>query len=385
MHPERPYLQGLAIDDLPSPSFVVDVCALERNAKILGSVAEATGAKVLLALKGYALSATFPILKPYLSGVCASSSDEARFGREKFAGEVHTFSPAYSEADFETCLAYSDHMVLNSFAQLKTYGERVKRAGKALGLRVNPMYSEGEVELYDPCALNSRLGIPWDQFEGQCLDGVDGLHMHALCEQNSDVLERTVAVIEDKLGSVLHGMKWLNLGGGHHITQPDYDIERLKRLLLRLKETYDVQVYLEPGEAVAIHTGAMVCSVLEIQNNGMDLAILDTSVTCHLPDVLEMPYRAHIAGSGESGEKKHLYRLGGQSCLAGDVLGDYSFDEPLQVGQRLLLEDMSHYTMVKTSTFNGIRLPSIGLWDPRSSTYTLCRRFDYEDFANRLA
>jgi carboxynorspermidine decarboxylase len=396
MHPERPYLQGFNSEMSPSPCYIVDLGALRRNAEILKHVADTSGAKVLLALKGFSLSATFPMLRDYLSGVCASSPHEAQLGREKFSGageahEVHTFSPAFSEADFETCLKLSDHMVLNSFAQYERYGQRIRSAGKELGLRVNPKYSEGEVDLYDPCAEGSRLGIPIEQFKAHSLekDGellIDGLHMHTLCEQGSDVLERTVAVLEAKLAPLLHKVKWLNLGGGHHITQPDYDIERLIKLLKRLRDQYGVQVYLEPGEAVAINTGAMVTTVLETQRNGnMDIAILDTSVTCHLPDVLEMPYRASILGAGMPQEKKYTFRLGGQSCLAGDVLGDYSFDEPLKVGQRLFLEDMSHYTMVKTTTFNGIGLPSIALWDAEENKLEVTKTFDYEDFASRLS
>jgi carboxynorspermidine decarboxylase len=364
---------------------VVDVGALQRNAEILRGVAEASGAKILLALKGFALSATFPLLKKYLSGVCASSPHEAQLGRELFGAEVHSFSPAFNEDDFESCLELSDHMVLNSWNQVKRYGSRVKAANKQLGLRVNPQYSEGEIELYDPCARGSRLGTPIDQIKGRDLSGLDGLHMHTLCEQGADVLERTVEVLEAKLGAELHDMKWLNLGGGHHITQPHYDVDRLQKLLKRLSEQYDLQLYLEPGEAVAINTGSMVTTVLDTMKNGLRVAILDTSVTCHLPDVLEMPYRPEIVGAGEPEKKAYTYRLGGQSCLAGDVLGDYSFDSKLIPGQRLVLEDMSHYTMVKTTTFNGIRLPSIALWHPQEKRLEVTKNFGYEDFRSRLS
>ncbi len=385
MHPERPYLVDFDIDSVPSPCFVVDLGALRRNAEILGRLSSLSGAKVLLALKGFALSSVFRHLKPHLSGVCASSPNEARLGRECFGGEVHTYSPAFSLETLDRCLECSDHVVFNSFGQLEAFAPRVRSRGLSLGLRVNPQFSEGRVPIYDPCAPGSRLGVPIDQLSPKHLEGLDGLHFHALCEQGADVLLRTVTILEDHFGEALSGLEWLNLGGGHHITQPDYDLDALICLCQRLREDYGVQVILEPGEAVAINTGALVTRVLDLPRNEIALAVLDCSVSCHLPDVLEMPYRAEIRGAALAGEHEHLYRLGGQSCLAGDVLGDYSFPAPLALGQRLLLEDMSHYTMVKTTTFNGVDLPSIATYEPESGEISVLRSSSYEDFSSRLA
>jgi carboxynorspermidine decarboxylase len=384
LHPERLYLQGFDPASVPSPCYVVDLGALRRNAEILGKVSRESGAKILLALKGFALTAAFDALKPHVVGVCASSPNEAELGKTFFGGEVHTYSPAFSLDSLERCLPFSDHLVLNSPSQVKRFNDRVRSAKVSLGLRVNPQYSEGQVPLYDPCAPGSRLGTPLEQLSAQDLEAVDGLHLHALCEQGADVLERTVQVVEAHFGSALSRLSWLNCGGGHHITQPDYDVQRLIELCCRLKQDYGVQVILEPGEAVAIHTGALVASVLECAHNEMDLAILDCSVTCHMPDVLEMPYRAEILGASKRDHLPFSYRLGGQSCLAGDVLGDYSFSEPLQVGQRLVLEDMSHYTMVKTTTFNGVDLPSIALYEPKTQSVEVVREFGFQDFAHRL-
>ena len=384
MHPERPYLVDLDPQQVPSPCFVVDVEALERNGRILGGVQKASGAKVLLALKGFALTAAFPWLKPHLSGTCASSPHEARLGKEHFGKEVHTYSPAFTPESLEACLQYSDHIVFNSVAQVKEHSSRVRGAGGQVGLRLNPRHSEGEVELYDPCAPRSRLGAVVESLKDLSPQAIDGLHIHTLCEQGVDALERTVSVLERDFSIWLEKVRWLNLGGGHHITQPGYEIHRLIDLLGHLKERYDLQLYLEPGEAAAIHSGAFVTRVLDLTHNEVDIAILDASVTCHLPDVLEMPYRAEIRGAGQPGEHPHHYRLGGQSCLAGDVAGDYSFVEPLRRDQALLFEDMSHYTMVKTTTFNGVPLPSIALWHPREQRLEVVRRFSYDDFLQRL-
>ncbi|MED3763693.1 carboxynorspermidine decarboxylase [Ureibacillus terrenus] len=377
-----------AIDwkSVPSPSYVVDERLLKRNLEILDSVQQRTGCHILLALKGFSMFSTFPLVSKYLKGVTASSLFEARLGYEEFGKEVHAYSPAYAEHEIDEYLKYIDHIVFNSFNQLNKYKEKIQKLGKhvSIGLRVNPGYSEVETPLYDPCALNSRLGIPFDQFRPDELDGVEGLHFHAMCEQNSDVLERILPHFEEKYGKYLYQMKWVNFGGGHHITRPDYDIDKLVDLINYVKEKYDVQVILEPGEAIALNTGYLVTTVLDIVKNGMEIAILDTSATCHMPDVLEMPYRPQIIGAGLPNEKPYTYRLGGMTCLAGDVIGDYSFDEPLKPGDRLVFTDMAHYTMVKNHMFNGVNLPSICLYNDEEGIKVV-RQFKYEDYRNRLS
>lgn len=371
---------------VPTPCYVVDEKLLERNLQILDSVQQRTGCKILLALKGFSMFATFPLVGRYLHGITASSLHEARLGREEMDKEVHIFAPAYIEEDFDEILNLVDHMVFNSFNQLAKYKARVRQAGRPIeiGVRVNPEYSEIATDLYNPCAPYSRLGITRANFRPEEMDGVDGIHFHTLCEQNSDALAHTLPVFEEKFGPFLKGLKWINFGGGHHITRPDYDIESLIRSITHIQDKYQVQVYLEPGEAIALNTGFLVTSVLDIIENGKQLAILDTSAACHMPDVLEMPYRPMIIGSGEGGEKPYTYRLGGPTCLAGDVIGDYSFDAPLLPGDRLVFTDMAHYTMVKNNTFNGIGLPSIALSDLSGQTRVI-KRFGYSDFRNRLS
>jgi carboxynorspermidine decarboxylase len=301
-------------------------------------------------------------------------------------GEVHACAPAYSDADFRELLTLCDHIVLNSPTQLARL--RPLRDELAphveLGLRVNPQHREVEVELYDPCAPRSRLGTTAAALAGADLEGVVGLHFHTLCELGSDALERTVAAFEAKFGHLLARCKWVNMGGGHHITRPDYDVDRLVRVVRQFRERHGVAVYLEPGEAIALHTGVLVASVLDVIDNDGKIAVLDTSATAHMPDVLEMPYRPKIVGGADPGVKAHTYRLGGLSCLAGDVVGDWSFDAPLRPGDKLVFEDMIHYTMVKTTTFNGVRLPSIATADPRTGAITVVRRFGYEDYKSRL-
>ena len=371
---------------VPTPCYIVDEKLLERNLQILDSVQQRTGCKILLALKGFSMFATFPLVGRYLHGITASSLHEARLGREEMDKEVHIFAPAYIEEDFDEILNLVDHMVFNSFNQLAKYKARVRQAGRPIeiGVRVNPEYSEIATDLYNPCAPYSRLGITRANFRPEEMDGVDGIHFHTLCEQNSDALAHTLPVFEEKFGPFLKGLKWINFGGGHHITRPDYDIESLIRSITHIQDKYQVQVYLEPGEAIALNTGFLVTSVLDIIENGKQLAILDTSAACHMPDVLEMPYRPMIIGSGEGGEKPYTYRLGGPTCLAGDVIGDYSFDAPLLPGDRLVFTDMAHYTMVKNNTFNGIGLPSIALSDLSGQTRVI-KRFGYSDFRNRLS
>ena len=371
--------------ELRTPFFLVDEGLVRENLEILRQVAEEAGCKILLAQKAFSMFRLYPLMRQYLAGSTASGLYEARLGREEFGGETHVYSPAFRPEEMEELLGYVDHIVFNSPAQLKKFGPAAKAAGKQVGLRLNPECSTQEGHaIYDPCAPGSRLGTTAVQFDESLLPLLDGLHFHTLCEQDSDALETTLAAVEEKFGRYLPRMKWLNLGGGHHITRPDYDRQRLIRLVRGLREKYGLQVYLEPGEAVVLRAGFLVTQVLETLENGMHIAILDTSAACHMPDVLEMPYRPPLAGAGESGEKRYTYRLGGPTCLAGDVIGDYSFDAPLEIGQRLVFEDMALYTMVKTNTFNGMPLPQIVL-RRLDGSLELVRSFGYEDFKNRLS
>lgn len=369
----------------PSPAYVVDLGRLRHNLAILEQVQQRSGAKILMALKAFAMWSTFPLISQTLQGVCASSPWEARLGREEFGREVHSFAAAFKESDVTELLSISNHLVFNSFNQLERFRPLWQHSGVSIGLRVNPEHSEGHTEIYDPCAPNSRLGIPAVEFTGRSLTGVEGLHFHTLCEQLFEPLQRTAQVFEDKFGRYLSGMKWLNLGGGHHITREGYDIDGLVELIKYFREKYGVAVYLEPGEAVVIGTGLLVAEVLDVIDNGMQIAILDVSATCHMPDVLEMPYRPVITGGFDPGEKPYTYRLGGSSCLAGDVIGDWSFEQPLNVGDRLVFEDMSHYTMVKTTTFNGIQHPHICTFEPDTGQLRIVRSFGYQDFRSRLS
>lgn len=371
----------------PSPAFVVDLGRLRHNLAILDEVQKKSGAKILLALKAFSMWSVFPIISQTLHGICASSPWEARLGREEFGGEVHSFSAAFKESDVAELLKTSNHLVFNSFNQLERFRPMwEKYAGRvSVGLRVNPGHSEGHTAIYDPAAPKSRLGILRSEFDGKSLAGVEGLHFHTLCEQLFDPLERTAKVFEEKFGEFLPQMKWLNLGGGHHITREGYDVDALVELVKYFREKYDLEVYLEPGEAIAIGTGILVSEVLDVVHNEMDIAVLDVSATCHMPDILEMPYRPEIRDGFDPGAKSHDYRLGGPSCLAGDVIGDWSFEEPLVPGRRLAFLDMSHYTMVKTTTFNGIQLPHICTYEPQTGELKVVRSFCYEDFKNRLS
>ncbi|MFZ5766640.1 MAG: carboxynorspermidine decarboxylase [Thermodesulfobacteriota bacterium] len=384
---DRSYLVDFDPQRVPSPAFVVDQGALVRNLRILDRVQQQSGAQILLALKGFAMFRVFPLISRYLKGVCASSPHEARLGREEFGGEVHGHGPAFSETDLAEMLDLCDHIVFNSFSQWERFQPLIARHPKPprFGLRVNPRHSETAVAIYDPCSPGSRLGITREQFTGRSLAGISGLHLHTLCEKGSDALARTAKVFDKQFSDILPGMEWLNLGGGHHITKPYYDIDLLCEVIDHFKTTYGLTVYLEPGEAIAIHTGALITTVLDIIDNDGPIAILDVSVTCHMPDVLEMPYRPDIRGAGLPGEYPHVYRLGGVSCLAGDMLGSYAFPQPLAIGDRLILEDMSHYTMVKTTTFNGVRLPSIALYDPDRDQVEIVREFGYEEYKRRLS
>lgn len=378
---------NIDVAGVDTPAYIVDLGALRRNLEILADAQKRAGCKILLALKGFAMWGVFDIAREYLSGVATSSPHEAQLGHEKFRKEVHAYAPAYSEADLEQILQYADHIVFNSPSQWRRHRPAIEASGAnvSCGLRVNPEHSEVEVALYDPCAKFSRLGTTASQLTKADLDGLDGLHFHTLCELGADALERTVEAVEDKFGPFLDRMKWVNFGGGHHITRPGYDIDQLVRVVTGMRERHDVDVYLEPGEAIALDTGVLVASVLDIVHNEMDIAILDTSATAHMPDVLEMPYRPVIVGAGEPGEHAHTYRLGGLTCLAGDVVGDYSFPEPLSIGDKLVFVDMAHYTMVKNTTFNGVRLPSIATHEPNTGTIEVIRRFGYEDYRDRLS
>ena len=374
-------------DGIPTPCFVVDLSRLRRNLEVLSSVRRKTGVKILLAQKAFSMFSVYGLLSGALDGTCASSPHEARLGREEFGKEVTAFAAAYSEKDLRELLACCDRIIFNSFSQWKRFRALAREtSGVKFGLRCNPEHSEGDVAIYDPCAPNSRLGIRRADFEGESLEGITGLHVHNLCEKNSDAFARTLAVFEEKFADIIPRMEWVNLGGGHHITRPDYDIDLLCRLLNGFRERWGTpEIFLEPGEAVALNAGYLVATVLDVVHNGMDIAILDTSAEAHMPDVLEMPYRPNIVGAGLPGEKAHTYRLAGHSCLAGDVIGDYSFGEKLDYGSRVVFLDMAHYTMVKTNTFNGLGLPSIATWDPETEEFRLIREFGYSDFKSRLS
>ena len=368
-----------------TPYFLVDEKKLVKNLEILKQVSDRTGCKILLAQKAFSMFYAYPLLRKYLAGTTASGLYEAKLGHENFGGETHVFSPAYREEEFEELLQYADDVVFNSPGQVRKYAKKAKLAGKSVGLRINPECSTQEGHaIYDPCAPFSRLGTTLENFDESLLPLLDGLHFHTLCEQGADALEITLKAVEEKFGKYLSRMKWLNLGGGHHITREDYDVEALAEMVKRLKETYGVEVYLEPGEAVVLQAGFLVSEVLEVVHNGMDIAILDTSAACHMPDVLEMPYRPPVKDSGLPGEKACTVRLAGPTCLAGDVIGDYSFDTPLKPGDQVVLEDMALYTMVRTNTFNGMPLPDI-VWEGIDGKRKLVKKFGYEDFKNRLS
>jgi len=372
-----------SFEELPSPCFVCEEELLKRNLELLKKIQKEAGVKILLALKGFALYSTFNLCKEYLQGCCASGLHEALLASKEFGREVHTYSPAFKEEEVDEIVSISNHIVFNSINQLKTFES--KAIGKtSIGLRVNPEFSSVEVDLYNPCAAFSRLGITKKNFDSDAISNVEGLHFHALCEQNVDALEGALNNFEEKFGEFLPQIKWVNFGGGHHITRVDYDVNGLIYLLKEFKIRYPhLEVYLEPGEAVGWRTGYLVATVLDIVNNGMDIAILDTSAEAHMPDTLAMPYRPDIRNSAQVDVKKHNYRLAGNTCLAGDIIGDYSFDEPLKVGDKIIIEDMIHYTMVKTTTFNGIKLPSIAIMK-EDGCYQIVKNFGYNEYKSRI-
>ena len=375
-------------NELPTPCYVIQEEQLRQNLEILKGVMDRTGCKILLAQKAFSMYEVYPLIAQYLSGTTASGLYEARLGAEEmgipFGKETHIFSPAYKEEEFDEILTYCDHIVFNSFEQLERFGKRAAEAGKSVGLRINPQYStlEGH-EIYDPCAAGSRLGVTVEKFRPELLEYVDGLHFHTLCEQDAQPLHDTLKEVERQFGEWLPKMKWLNFGGGHHITREGYDIALLERCICEMKEKYDLEIFLEPGEAVALNAGVLLTKVEEIVENSIQIAILDTSAACHMPDVLEMPYRPPLQDGYEAEEKAYTYRLAGPTCLAGDVIGDYSFAEPLKRGDILTFEDMAIYTMVKNNTFNGMRLPAIVLED-KDGECRVVRQFEYEDFKMRL-
>lgn len=366
-------------NNLPTPSYIIDEKQLIKNLELLRQVEESSGAKILLAQKCYSIYQTYPLIAKYISGCTASGLYEARLGHEEMQKENHIFSPAYLEREFDEIAAICDHISFNSVSQYEKFKDRAKNI--SCGIRINPEFSTGEHGMYDPCAPFSRLGAVRGAFQF-LPEGIEGLHFHTLCEQNSDDLASTAKAVEERFGDFLPQIKWLNMGGGHHITRPDYNIELLVKTVRYFSEKYGVQVYLEPGEAVALNAGWLAAEVLDIVNNGMDIAILDASAACHMPDVLEVPYRPEIEGAGMPSEKAFTYRLGGNTCLAGDIIGDYSFDKPLKAGDRLFFKDMAIYSMVKNNTFNGIALPSIYLYD--GENMDLIKEFGYEDFKGRL-
>ncbi len=376
-------------DKFPTPAYVVDEARLIANLEVLRDFSLVSGCKVLAALKGFSMYHFFPLMGEYLEGITASSLNETRLGRREMNREVHTYAVAFVEEEFQAVMDLSDYLVFNSFAQWDKYKGTVaayeKQNSRKLecGIRINPEYSEVETMIYNPCAPYSRLGTTLDNFRQDLLDGISGLHFHTLCEQNSDALLRTIPHVDEKFGPYISRMKWLNLGGGHHVTREDYDIEGLISAVKHFQDKYGVQVYIEPGEAIALNTGFLVSTVLDVVNNGMEIAILDTSAACHMPDVIEMPYRPEVIGAGLPGEGKFTYRLSGPTCLAGDIIGDYSFDKPLQAGDRVVFCDMAHYTMVKNNTFNGINLPAIAVWT-KDGKAEILKEFGYEDYRRRL-
>lgn len=370
------------LNEINTPVYVCEEALLETNLTLLQSVANRSGATVLLALKGFAFKALAPLVDRYLSGCTCSGLHEAKFAKEYFKGTIHTYSPAYKEEEIDEIIALSDHLIFNSFAQWEKYKQRA--LGKSsCGLRLNPEVSSSPVDLYNPCALYSRLGITKENMQDNKLEGIEGLHFHALCEQDASALEEVLKGFEERFAELIPRMKWINFGGGHHITKEGYDVEKLIRLIQDFRARYEgIKVYLEPGEAVGWQTGPLVASVLDIVHNGIDIAILDVSAEAHMPDTLAMPYRAQIRGAGEEGQKPYMYRLAGPTCLAGDIMGDYSFDAPLKAGDKLIFEDMIHYTIVKNTTFNGVKLPDLAVLR-KNGTYEVVSAFGYEEFRRR--
>lgn len=374
------------LQDIATPSYVIDEKKLCENLEVLQMVQEKTGCHILLAQKAFSMFSVYPLIAKYLSGATASGIFEAKLAHEYMPQkENHIFSPAYKDADFDEILQICDHIVFNSFAQWEKFGKKAIAAGKECGIRINPECSTQEGHaIYDPCAPGSRLGVTLKNFQPEKLEGLAGLHFHTLCEQNADDLKTTLDAIEEKFGKYLYDLKWLNFGGGHHITRADYDIDLLIECITHMRDKYNLEIYLEPGEAVALNAGWLVSEVLEIIDSDMQIAILDTSAACHMPDVLEMPYRPNVINAGLPKEKAYTYRFGGPTCLAGDIIGDYSFDEPLKIGDKIIFCDMAIYSMVKNNTFNGMPLPNISILH-KDGSIEVIKSFGYEDFKMRLS
>lgn len=371
----------MKLSELPTPVYVIDREKLTQNLEILAGIQNRTGCKILLAQKAFSCFYFYPLIKKYLAGASSSGLYEARLAHEEMGGENHVFCPAYLESEFSEIAEICDHIVFNSCAQVKKFAPHAENA--SLGLRINPMYSTQKTSIYDPCAVGSRLGVVKAELDESVLDYIEGFHMHTLCEQGSEPLRDTVEAAEKQFGEYFKRAEWLNLGGGHHITRKDYNVGLLESIIKRLQDKYGAEIYLEPGEAVALDAGYLYARVLEIVRNGVDIAILDCSAECHMPDVLEMPYRPPLYGSDKAGIYPHTYRLSSRTCLSGDVIGDYSFKEPLKCGDMLRFDDMAIYTMVKNNTFNGMPLPSIA--EKNGDEYAVIRQFGYGDFKGRLS
>ncbi|WP_303850311.1 carboxynorspermidine decarboxylase [Seleniivibrio woodruffii] len=389
-------MSNLTISDFPkeitdrveTPCYLISEDVIRRNCEILDGVQKRTGAKILLAMKAFALPKVFPLIAQYLHGVCASGPIEAQMGREEFGREVHTYSPAFKNEQMARTIEFSDHIVFNSVSQWHTHREAIAVSGRNIevGLRVNPGHAEVEVELYNPCLPGSRFGVNPEDLEGVDLTGISGLHFHAMCEQNADVLTRVLASFEKRFGHLIGQMKWINFGGGHHITRDDYDVELLCETINGFRSRHNgIQVYLEPGEAVVLNAGVFVTQVLDVIRNGVDIAVVDSSAETHMPDVLAMPYRPVLVGAGQAGEFAHDFKIGCISCLAGDFIGTYSFPEKLKIGDRLVFTDMALYSFVKNTNFNGVELPDLTVFSLEKGTLEVVRRFGYEDYKNRLS
>ena len=379
-------MRNIDLNKLPSPCWLLQEDLLEKNLKIIKYIKDKTDAKILLALKGYSLWASFSLVSKYLDGCCASGYNEALLAHEEFKKEVHTYSPAFKESDIESIAKISNHLVFNSINQFHKFSKQAKSINKNiyLGLRVNPEYSVSIKEIYNPCDTYSRLGVTLENFDESILDYCDGLHLHALCEQGSSELEAVLNAFEEKFEPYIKQMKWINFGGGHHITKDGYDVEKLIKIINNFKTKYGVEVYLEPGEAIGWQTGDLITTVLDIVHNGIDIAIIDSSAEAHMPDTIIMPYRADVMGAKEAHKSPYTYRIAGNTCLAGDIMGDYSFHNPLEVGSKVVFKDQMHYTMVKATTFNGIKLPSIAI-KRLNGDIEIIKEFSYSDFKNRLS
>lgn len=375
-------------ENVQTPCYIVDEAKIKKNLEILKRVEEESGAHILLAQKAFSMFSLYPLIGQYISGTTASGLYEAKLGYEEMGKENHVYAPAYKPEHMDELVKICDHIIFNSFAQYDKYKDVVNKAGVSAGIRINPMCSTQEGhEIYDPCAFGSRLGVTKENFREDYVfgeGGIEGLHVHTLCEQNSDALVTTFKAVEEQFGEFLYKVKWLNLGGGHHITRSDYDIKALVDLVRYIRSKYDVEVYLEPGEAIALNAGYLVTEVMDKVKNGMEILILDASAACHMPDVLEMPYRPPLRDGYEANEKAYTYRLSSLTCLAGDVIGDYSFEKEKNIGDRLVFEDMAIYSMVKNNTFNGIPLPDILLLK-EDGTIEKVKSFGYEDFKGRLS